>query len=86
MAGGEVVVADRLARLVLAGTGTNDPGVLDVLAAALAANGEFEDADRTAGRAVVAARSAGQAALAAELERRRALYARRQPYREAAPR
>ncbi|QJW99284.1 tetratricopeptide repeat protein [Frigoriglobus tundricola] len=52
----------RLARLAAAGIGDNDPGVLDVLAAALAANGRFEEAERTAGRAVRIARAGGHGA------------------------
>jgi Flp pilus assembly protein TadD len=58
------------------------PDALDLLAAALAENGRFGDAERTAGAALAAARAAGRTDLAAALEARRALYAAGRPYRE----
>jgi Tfp pilus assembly protein PilF len=75
----------RLARLLVAGVGDHDAGVLNILAAALAANEQFEEAERTARRAVEIARTGGHGALASEVEERRALYARRQPYRQPTP-
>ena len=58
---------------------------LDVLAAAQAECGRFKAAVETAARAAEAARRLGDAAFAASVDRRRALYARSQPYREAQP-
>ncbi|QJW99285.1 hypothetical protein FTUN_6887 [Frigoriglobus tundricola] len=75
----------RLARQVVAGVGDRDPGALDTLAAALAENGQFEGAERTARQAVEIARADGHIELANEIEGRRALYARRQPYRQPEP-
>ncbi len=75
----------RLARQVVAAVGERDPGALDVLAAALAETGRFEEAERIAARAVEVARSAKHAPLANEIEQRRLLYARGQPYRQPAP-
>lgn len=72
----------RMARLVVDGLGENDPGVLDVLAAALAESGQFEEAERIAKRAVEIATSGKHLDLAKEIESRRSLYARQQPYRQ----
>jgi tetratricopeptide (TPR) repeat protein len=76
----------RLARLLVDGVGDNNPGALDVLAAALAEVGQFEEAERTARRAAELARTSSRpevAARAAEYEARRRLYAQSQPYRAA---
>lgn len=75
----------RLARLTVAGVGDNDPGVLDVLAAALAARGEYADAEKVAKRAVEIATSGRHHALAKEIDGRRELYARNTPYRQSPP-
>lgn len=75
----------RLARLTVAAVGENDPGVLDVLAAALAASGQYTEAEKVAKRAVEIATSGRHAALAKEIDGRRELYARNQPYRQPAP-
>ena len=75
----------RLAREVVAGVGDRDPGALDALAAALAENGQFGEAEKNARTAVEIARSGGHTELANGIEGRRALYARRQPYREPEP-
>jgi tetratricopeptide (TPR) repeat protein len=58
------------------------PGILDTLAAAQAAAGQFQAATRTARMGVLLARKAGQESLARELERRLVFYERAQPYRE----
>jgi Flp pilus assembly protein TadD len=74
----------RLARLLVDQFGENDPGALDIWAAALAETGQFEEAERTAKRAVDAARSGGKTKpeLVTEMEARRLLYASKQPYRQ----
>jgi Flp pilus assembly protein TadD len=74
----------RLARLTVAAGGDRDPGALDVLAAALAEAGRFEEAERTAERAVELAKSGGHAAFAEEIKARQALYHERKPYRQPA--
>jgi tetratricopeptide (TPR) repeat protein len=55
-------------------TGHKDPGSLDTLAAAYAAAGRFEDAVKTAQKAIDAAKAQGQNALASEIEKRLELY------------
>ena len=57
------------------------PGILDTLAAALAANGRFEEAVAVAQQASGLARQAGAAELAQHVEARRAVYARQRPWR-----
>jgi tetratricopeptide (TPR) repeat protein len=57
------------------------PAILDTLAAALAAAGQFDEAVQTAQQALDLARAAGDHALAADLQRRLATYARQQPWR-----
>jgi tetratricopeptide (TPR) repeat protein len=74
----------RLARLIIAGVGDRNHGALDVLAAALAESGQFDEAERTAQRAADRARADGNTELAARYEARRDLYAKKQPYREPA--
>jgi protein O-mannosyl-transferase len=74
--------ARQLAENAVRLTSGQDPEALDILAAALAETGDFEAAARIAGGAVQGARRLGDAALAAELEGRRALYLRRETYRE----
>jgi tetratricopeptide (TPR) repeat protein len=73
----------RLARVLVAGTGES-AGTLDVLAAALAEEGRFDEAAPIAARAGELARAAGQLDHAAGIDERRGLYAKRQPYREPA--
>lgn len=58
---------------------------LDVLAAAYAAVGRFEDAVSTARTALRRADATGQAGLARQIEQRLALYEKRQPYRAPRP-
>jgi Tfp pilus assembly protein PilF len=71
-----------LARRAVELTGSRDPNALDSAAAALATLGRFSEADAAAARAADAARAAGQGPLAQDIDRRRALYASGQPYRE----
>lgn len=74
-----VRLAERAAKL----TGNREPVILDTLAAAYAASGDFERATGTAHRAVAlaAARSDG---LANEIAKRLELYRQKKPYREPA--
>lgn len=76
------VRASALARRVHAAY-PNQPGIGDVLAAALAETGDFEKALEIAGRARSQALAAGQADLAAQIERRLEGYRRGQAYRQA---
>jgi protein O-mannosyl-transferase len=73
-----VQVAERLC----ARTGCRQAEVLDVLAAAYAAAGRFEEAVRAAEQAVASASAAGQAELAGLVRQRLPLYQARRPYRE----
>jgi tetratricopeptide (TPR) repeat protein len=75
--------AIRVAESVLAEPETR-PQILDTLAAAYAAAGRYDDAARTAARALERVRRDPE--LAAAIEARRALYLSRRPYVEAAPR
>jgi arylsulfatase A-like enzyme/Flp pilus assembly protein TadD len=59
-----------------------DPGMLDTLAAALAANGQFDKAVETADKAIQLAKSTDQNDLVGDLERHRNLYKMRQKLRE----
>jgi tetratricopeptide (TPR) repeat protein len=61
------------------------PRLLDVLAAAYAESGRFEDAAATAREAVVQATVAGQPGLSGQIEGRLRLYQMRQPYHTASP-
>ena len=73
-----VALAERAEEIV----GQDHPEVLDTLAAAYAAAGEFENAVETAGRALVAARQTPDFAdLVAVIESRMRLYLRFRPYR-----
>ena len=73
--------AVELARGVNQATGGRVPQVLDALAAALAANGEFEEAVRVAASAVELAAAQGQQALAQEIRARGEGYRQRRPFR-----
>ena len=64
-----------------ASAGTSPSVALDLEAMALAELGRFEEADQVSTRSVEHARDEGQAAYAADVERRRALYRARRPYR-----
>lgn len=68
-------------RLVRAAGGT-DAATADLLAAAFAEAGRWDDAVTTAQLALKLAREKGDAALAAQVEGRLALYAARQPYHQ----
>jgi len=74
----------RLAETVATATQRRDPNVLDTLAVAQAANGRFEDAVATID-AALALLPAERAQQAASLAARRALFAARTPYVDAAP-
>jgi hypothetical protein len=62
-------------------TGDSQLFALDVLAAAYAEAGRFEEAARTAAQAVDAAKDAQNIGLAAEIRDRQHLYEARKPYR-----
>lgn len=66
----------RLARELVARTRTDRAPLLDVLAAALAATGRFDEALATASRGETLARKRGNAELAQAIDTRRARYAR----------
>jgi peroxiredoxin len=70
--------AVRYAERAVKVTGGNDPTFLDTLAAAYAEAGRFEDAVRTAGRALSLATSAKQTTLIESLQRSVRRYERRQ--------
>jgi Flp pilus assembly protein TadD len=74
--------AVRLANLVNRVTGGDNPTVLDTLAVALAAQGQFESAVRTAERALELGRAQNNATLCDNISTRLELYRRSQPYRE----
>lgn len=63
-------------------TGSEDPAVLDTLAAAYASAGRFADAVRTLERAIAISRRAGDEASLREFEARLARYRSRRPYIE----
>ncbi len=78
--GAEAVAwAEQVARTA----GTNNPALLDTLAAAYAEAGQFENAVATAERAILLTRQAGQPTN--DLESRRQLYAARQPFHVSRP-
>jgi tetratricopeptide (TPR) repeat protein len=70
--------AERAARL----TNSNNPAILDTLAAAYAATGQFDRAVTTAGSAMALASAAGQSARASSIGRRQMFYRQHKPYRE----
>ena len=65
----------------LTGKYTN-PGILDTLAAAQAANGQFDAAAKTASLAIEISREKGQDSLAQKIQKRLDLYKRQKAYRE----
>ena len=75
-----VGLAEQLAKT----TGRNDAAVLDMLAAAYAEAGRWDEAVATAGQAIELARAAGQTALAEQIDVRLRLYGQQQPYRASA--
>lgn len=68
--------AERLAGGLAGLGGYREPRSLDLLAAVLAASGDFESALRTAGHALESAKSIGNDGLAAEIRKRIELYQR----------
>jgi spermidine synthase len=73
-----VRLAERAADL----TGRRQPVILDTLAAAYAAAGDFERAAATAQEAASLAAAAGATALSGDIGGRLALYRQKKPYRE----
>jgi tetratricopeptide (TPR) repeat protein len=63
-------------------TGYKKPDLMDTLAVAYAAAGRFEDAVKTANKAIDIARAGNQEDLANEIQSRMKLYQAGQPYRE----
>lgn len=74
------VRALELARVAAAATERQDPDVLDTLAAALAATGEFDAAHQTVEDALERAREQGRLDLVPALEERVLVYRSRQPF------
>jgi tetratricopeptide (TPR) repeat protein len=72
--------AVRLAEAAVGAAGTDDPNLLDTLAAAYAEAGRFDDAVRTAQHARDLARAAGEDQLIATLDARLVLYRNRTAY------
>jgi tetratricopeptide (TPR) repeat protein len=76
--GRAVQLAERAAEL----TARRQPVILDCLAAAYAAAGDFDRAAATAQEATALAASGGAADLAREIRKRLALYRQKKPFRE----
>ena len=74
----------RLARQVVRQTGGDNPFFLDLLAAAQAECGQFEESVTTARQAKSLALAANDVKLATEIENRMSVYKRKQAYRERA--
>ncbi len=74
--------AVNLAEQLAAATRQEDPVVLDVLAAAYAEMGRWDEALATARRAIELATAAGQKELSEQIEIRRRLYEQRTPFRD----
>jgi tetratricopeptide (TPR) repeat protein len=81
---GDGAEAVLLAKKVAQKTEYKNPQVLDTLAAAQAAAGNFDHATSTIKRAIELATGTGSSKLAAELGGRLQLYQQRLPYRETA--
>ena len=79
---GDLKEALRFAQRAVALSPEPHPALLDTLAAALAANGQFEAAIQTATEALQLARNQKSELLAEQIERREESYRRRQPWRE----
>jgi tetratricopeptide (TPR) repeat protein len=80
--GGDPLRAVALAQQVCEITDNRSPMCLDVLAAAYAAAGRFNDAIPTAQKAIDLARSAGQPQVVKGIEARLQLYRAGRPYRQ----
>ena len=78
-------VAVLLARQACEATEHRQPEMLDVLAAAYAEAGRFQDAVSAARQAIALASSSGESALVDRLATRLRVYERNQPYREPPP-
>jgi tetratricopeptide (TPR) repeat protein len=74
--------AVRLAGRAVAATGRSNAGFLDILATALAANGQFDQAVPAAEAAVAAAAAEGNRAMADDIRGRLELFRRREAYHE----
>ena len=74
--------AVRLAQEAIALNAQPDSRLLDTLAAAWAANGQFAEAQRQAEQALDLARRANDSSLVAEISRHLETYRRQQPWRE----
>ena len=74
--------AVRLAEAAADRTARRQPVILDTLAAAYAAAGDFDRAMATAQEATALAASGGQEALVGEVGKRLELYRQRKPFRE----
>ena len=72
--------AVSLATQVVALSGKQDATALDLLGAALAGAGRFDEAAATANDAIHAAETAGQTALASAIRERAAGYRQQQPF------
>ena len=72
--------AGRLAERAAGQTGYQQPTILDTLAAAYAASGDFETAVKAAEKALALAENAGAQELAAEIRERLRLYRQGQPF------
>jgi tetratricopeptide (TPR) repeat protein len=81
-AAGRAEEAIQLAERAVEATGQRDATTLDVLAAALAANGRFDEAIAVAESALVAASRIRADELARDIRARLDLYRERRPYRE----
>ncbi len=81
-AGADPAESLRLAQKARDLAGDAHAGILDTLAAAQAANGQFDDAVQTASLALRQAQAGGLSDLAGQIERRLDSYRRRQPWRE----
>lgn len=77
----DVVEAVALARKACAATADRDPAILDTLATALAAGGDYPAAAVTADRAIVLAEQGGEEQLAAEIRSHRDLFRAGKPFR-----
>jgi tetratricopeptide (TPR) repeat protein len=74
--------AVRLAEQAARKTKYEHPQILDTLAAAYAADGQFDKAVSTAEKAITLATESGSQQMVSELQQRLKLYRQRQPYRE----
>ena len=71
----------RLAGVLVQASGGRDPGALDLMAAAQAQSGRFDEAVETAQRALDLAKASGQAAAAQQIEKRLSFYRAGRPFR-----